>query len=71
MAVKDFHEMSEFDRMIAWEEGDLDEEERIELFQSLVNSGQAWQLDRKYALMAAYLLEAGLIHPRHTCNRHV
>lgn len=53
--------MNQIDRIIAYEQGDLDTDETIELFQDLVNSGLAWKLQGSYGRMAAALIEAGLI----------
>ena len=51
--------MDELDRMMAWEEGTLDEDETIILFQSLIDNGMAWTLPGCYGRMAAALIEAG------------
>lgn len=48
--------------MIAWEQGELGDEARNELFQSLVNSGLAWQLQGMYGREAARLIEEGEIN---------
>jgi hypothetical protein len=48
-------------RIIAFEEGELESEEVIELFQDLVNTGLAWQLQGSYGRMARGLIEAGEI----------
>ena len=53
--------MDQIDQIIAWENGDLDEEGTIELFQNLVNSGLAWQLQGCYGRTAAALIRAGLV----------
>lgn len=51
------------DMMIAFEQGELDEESTVELFQSLVDTGLAWQLQGFYGRTAASLIEAGLVTP--------
>ncbi len=53
----------ELSEMIAWEQGELSEEETVTLFQSLVNSGLAWQLQGAYGRQALALIEAGLVQP--------
>ena len=50
------------DQIIAYENGELDEDEVLELFQGLVNSGLAWQLQGHYGRTASNLIEAGLIY---------
>jgi hypothetical protein len=49
--------------MIAWEQGELDEVETVQLFQGLVDSGLAWKLQGMYGRQASRLIEAGLVHP--------
>jgi hypothetical protein len=49
------------DFMIKWESGETTAEEEIQLFQGLVNSGMAWQLQGAYSRQAQALLNAGLI----------
>lgn len=52
------------DRIIAYETGELGEEETVGLFQELVDSGQAWTLQGHYGRTAQALIEAGLVtHP--------
>lgn len=45
--------------IIAFECGELDEEQTINLFQNLINTGLAWQLQGSYGRTAAALIEAG------------
>ncbi len=51
------------DQLIAYEEGQLTEDEEIALFQHLVETGTCWHLDGHYQRVAATLIEAGLIKP--------
>ena len=53
--------MDQLDAMMAWEAGELDKEGTLELFQNLVNSGLAWQLQGCYGRTAAYLIRSGHI----------
>lgn len=49
------------DKLISWENGELSEEDTIDLFQNLVNSGMVWQLQGFYGRTARAMIEAGLI----------
>ena len=51
--------MNQVDKIIAFEQGDLDEDGIIELFQELIDSGLAWQLQGSYGRMASSLIENG------------
>lgn len=51
------------DRIVAYEQGELNWEETRALFQDLVNSGLAWELQGSYGRMAAAMLRAGEIKP--------
>ena len=49
------------DQIIAYETGELDEEEVINLFQELINNGMAWTLQGSYGRTAMDFLKAGII----------
>ena len=50
--------------MFAWEDGALDEDETLKLFQYLVDTGLTWSLQGFYGRQAAAFLNAGLISPQ-------
>ena len=51
--------MNQVDKIIAFEQGDLDEDGIIQLFQELIDSGLVWQLQGSYGRMANALIENG------------
>lgn len=53
--------LSQLDRMILWEQGELCYEDTLELFQELVDSGLAWQLQGCYGRYAQGLIGQGAI----------
>ena len=54
-------ESAMIDRLIAYENGELDEAETIELFQGLVDTGLAWELQGSYGRAAIRFIDAGLV----------
>lgn len=53
--------MNMLDQIIAYENGELDFDATLELFEDLVNSGLAWQLQGHYGREAQRMLDEGLI----------
>jgi hypothetical protein len=51
--------MDQVDKIIAFEQGELDEDGIIQLFQELIDSGLVWQLQGSYGRMARNLINAG------------
>lgn len=51
--------MDQVDKIIAYEQGDLGDEESIALFQELIDSGLAYQLQGSYGRTASALIDAG------------
>jgi hypothetical protein len=49
------------DRLIAYEEGQLTEDEEVALFQHLIDTGTCWHLSGHYQRVAATLIEVGVI----------
>lgn len=48
-------------RIMAYEQGDLDDDATIDLFQYLVDTGLAWNLQGSYGRQAARMLDDGVI----------
>ena len=62
--------MDQLDKMMAWEDGSLNEEDTIALFQELIDSGLAWRLQGCYGRMAQALIDNGLCHYRKPDDRN-
>jgi hypothetical protein len=51
------------DQLIAYEEGQITEDQEVAFFEHLVETGTCWQLPGHYQRVGATLIEAGLIKP--------
>jgi hypothetical protein len=51
------------DQLIAYEEGQITQDEEVAFFAHLVETGVCWHLPGHYQRVAATLIEAGLIKP--------
>lgn len=52
------------DQIIAYEQGELDEDQTVELFQGLIDSGLCWQLQGSYGRTADMLIRTGVCTPK-------
>ena len=52
----------EVDAIMAYEQGDLNEEQIVEMFQSLIDSGMVNSLQGHYGRTAAMLIQNGRCH---------
>ena len=51
--------MTMINQVIAYEQGELDEEGIIDMFQQLITSGLAWEMQGSYGRTAKALINAG------------
>jgi len=51
--------MDEVDQIIRYEQGELDEQDTIELFQHLIDNGNAFRLQGHYGRTAVALIQGG------------
>ena len=51
------------DKIIRYENGEMEYEEFVELFQELINTGLAWELQGRIGRTAVDLIEAGECAP--------
>jgi len=54
--------MQYLDQIIAYENGELESQEVIDLFQAMINDGMVWNLQGHYQRIAMSLIESGLCH---------
>ena len=52
--------MPNIDTIIAYEQGELSYEDTVQMFQELIDSGEAWTLQGHYGMTAAALINEGV-----------
>jgi hypothetical protein len=55
--------MVDINKIIAYENGELDQEEIIQFFQEMIDNGTVWHLQGHYGRNAQALISAGLCNP--------
>lgn len=50
------------DKIILYEQGELDDIEVVDMFQELIDSGMAWALQGHYGRVAEALIDGGRCH---------
>ena len=50
---------SSIDLMISYENGKLDEQQTTDFFQSIINTGEVWNLQGSYGRTAKFLIDIG------------
>lgn len=59
METKQVNPTDMLDKFIAYEDGEMEEDEVIAFFQELIDSGMAWTLQGHYGRTAQSLIEQG------------
>ena len=57
------------DKILAFENGEMDDEQLIEFFQEMIDTGVVWQLQGVYGRTASMLINEGICHVQPT-NSH-
>tara|TARA_R110000824_G_scaffold67377_9_gene174626 strand:+ start:8560 stop:8751 length:192 start_codon:yes stop_codon:yes gene_type:complete len=60
MVAENKSEYNMVDKIIRYENGEMNESETVEFFQELIDSGLAWKLQGHYGRVATSLIEEGL-----------
>jgi hypothetical protein len=51
--------MDLIDKIMAYEQGEMDDEKIVEMFQEMINDGSVWKLQGSYGRMASALIDSG------------
>lgn len=57
--------MPDIDDIIAYENGEMDDDQKVEFFQGMIDTGVVWQLQGSYGRTAAYLIDTGFCEDTH------
>jgi len=60
MVAENKSEKNMVDKIIRYENGEMNEDDTIQFFQELIDSGLAWSLQGHYGRVASSLIEEGL-----------
>jgi hypothetical protein len=52
--------MPSIDDIMAYEQGEMEEDQMVDFFQNLIDTGAAWSLQGRYGRTAASLISAGI-----------
>lgn len=55
--------MDHIGRILAYEQGELDDDEILDMFQAMIDDGSVWQLQGSYGRAAASLIAAAMCTP--------
>ncbi len=61
--------MIDINKIIKYENGEMNEHEVIQFFQELINTGEAWTLQGHYGRIATALIRAGMCQRKSQHNR--
>jgi len=56
--------MDYIDKIIAYENGEMTDEEIVEFFQELIDEGTVWHLQGSYGRLASDLIDMGMCNAR-------
>lgn len=60
MVNTEIGKMPSVDDIMRYEGGEMDQDEMVQFFQGMINTGTVWQLQGHYGRTAMSLIEAGL-----------
>ena len=67
-AEKDAHAVDRVGQIMRFEEGEMNDDEIINFFQSMIDDGSVWSLQGSYGRMAQQLIDEGICH--HAKEQH-